>query len=44
MSQRELVTLLGVALAEPPAADRRSGFLIKGDETGARAYGCRIWN
>src|SRR5262249_33324506 len=39
MSQREFVTLLGVALTYPPAADRRSGeFLIKGGEMGARLW------
>jgi len=42
MSQREFITLLGVAVVWPPSARppvRR--IFIKGDETGARACGCR---
>jgi len=45
MSQREFITLLGVAVVWPPSARppvRR--IFIKGDETGARACGCRIRN
>jgi hypothetical protein len=35
MSWREFITLLGAAVAWPPAANRH---LIKGDETSARLW------